>query len=350
MPAPARLLLLGLLASSCADDEAAGGVPWPVVPFPEMVVPADNPTTAEKVELGRLLFHDPVLSSDRQVACVTCHGQIWGFSDGLPRSIGIGGTGPAGTGRTGPTQTRRNSSTVWNAAYRQGLFWDGRAATLEDQVRFPMADATELGRSADEVAGELATIPAYVPLFAAAFPDEPAGVTASQLVRAIAAFERTIVSDRAPYDRYVAGDTLALGESSRRGLVLFAELGCPSCHAPPLFESDRYEAAASELTATTDHGRAEVTGAPADERRFRVPTLRNLRDTAPYFHDGSVHELEDAVALEARLRARELAPTELADLAELLRKGLMDRAQEPLRPTEVPSGLPVPQDGYRIPR
>lgn len=343
--------MLALAATwGCAEETDSPATPWAVRPFPPIVEPLDNPTTASKVELGRLLFHDPLLSTDRQVACVTCHGQIWGFSDGLPRSIGVGGMGPAGTGRTGPTQTRRNSSTLWNAAMREGLFWDGRATTLEDQVVFPMADPTELGRSPDEVAADIAGIDAYVVLFADAFPDEPPSPTAGQLVRAIAAFERTLVTDRAPYDRYVAGDERALSEAALRGMGVFAELGCPDCHAPPAFESARYAPAASDLSAPDDRGRAEVTGDEADERMFRVPTLRNLRATAPYLHDGSIASLEEVVRREAELRARSLSTDELTDLVEFLNKGLVDRAREPQRAVEVPSGLPVPQDGYRIPR
>ncbi|WP_373047746.1 cytochrome-c peroxidase [Vulgatibacter sp.] len=340
-----RALLTALLLAGCAPDAEAPRLPWAAAPFPAVEAPPENPTTPEKVELGRLLFHDPILSSDRQVACVTCHGQIWGLSDGLPRSIGIGGVGPAGTGRTGPNATPRNAQTIWNAAFRATLFADGRAASLEEQVLFPLADPIEMGRDPEAIAADLREIPAYRALFAAAWPEDEEPIVVQRLLEAIAAFERTLVSDDAPYDRYVAGDEGALSAEAVRGMFLFAEKGCAECHVPPLFESDRYEPTA---IASADEGRFAITGDPADRGRFRVPTLRNVRETAPYFHDGSARTLEEAIAAEARGAA--LGEEEVAAIATFLRKGLMDKSREPKRPLEVPSGLRVPLDGYQIPR
>src|SRR6185436_7171742 len=149
-------------------------LPWPASKIPAAPAPADNPTTKEKIALGRLLFYDPILASDKQVACAECHSEEWGMSDGLPRSIGIDGVGPTGPGRTGPNVLRRNASTLWNAAYRASLFWDGRAASLEDQVLGPLMQSAELGRDPAAVAGDLAAIPEYVTLFETAFPkDDP---------------------------------------------------------------------------------------------------------------------------------------------------------------------------------
>ena len=348
-------VLAALALAACAP--AGPSLPWAAEPMPAAPTPATGPATPEQVELGRLLFHDPVMSSDRLVACVTCHGQVWGLSDGLPQSIGVGGVGPAGTGRTGPTHTRRNAQTIWNAAYRETLFHDGRAGSLEAQVLVPLEDITELGRDPGELEAELRTIPAYVALFAAAFPDEAEPVSTLIAARAIAAFERTLLSDNAPYDQYLRGDERALSEGARQGMFLFADAGCADCHAPPLFESARFEnVGVPPLDGIEDRGRAEVTGDPADEGRFRVPTLRNLRETAPYLHTGAAPTMEDAIrSHRAALGGTALGGTALQDdevaaIVLFLSKALTDKSREPRRPLTVPSGLEVPVDGYRVPR
>lgn len=348
----AGALAATLLACAAADAPPAGerlrGT------FPPVPIPADNPMNPAKVELGRLLFHDPILSSDGQVACVTCHGQIWGLSDGLPVSVGVGGIGPAGTGRHGPNVTRRNASTLWNVAWRPALFWDGRAASLEEQALAPMRDPGELGRPPEDVVRDLAGIPAYARRFAEAFPGEGEPVTVTHLVRALAAFQRTLVSTWAPYDRYVAGDAGSLGPQAVRGMNLFNSLRCTGCHAPPSFDRSVYEPSLSpgRPGGPADRGREEVTGRADDRGRFLVPTLRNAAETAPYFHDGAVASLAEAVALEAAGRpgGRSLTAAERDDVAAFLREGMTDLHRLPERPEVVPSGRMVPLDGYRIPR
>ena len=319
--------------------------------MPRAPEPADNPGTVAKIELGQTLFYDPILSSDKAVACATCHSEIWGMTDGLALSVGIGGVGPTGPGREGPNITRRNSSTLWNVAYRPLLFADGREASLEEQVLGPLHDAKELGREPEAVVADLAAIPEYAQLFGAAFPGDPAPVSILNLQRAIAAFERSMVTDRSPYDQYVAGDAGALSEAAVRGMNLFAEVGCSGCHAPPLFESSRFaDRGVAPLAGVVDDGRQEVTHNPADHAAFRVPTLRNVRETDPYFHTGAVLELDDAVRHEAALASRALDDAEIADLVAFLNKGLTDPSRSPTRPKTVPSGLAVPVDGFRIPR
>ncbi len=351
--AAALLLCLG----GCGDETPSAPPPsGPPLPWPASVVPAtpepiDNPGTPEKVELGRLLFYDPILSTDREVACATCHSEIWGMSDGLPRSIGVGGDGPTGPGRSGPNVTPRNAQTLWNVAFRERLFADGRVATLEEQVLGPLHEAIELGRDPDEVVGELASIPGYAQRFAEAFPGEGEAVSVDHLQKAIAAFERTMRSDRAPYDYYVAGDEGALSEAAKRGMVLFAELDCAGCHVPPLFESERYaDRGVAPAPGVEDRGREAHTKDPADRGKFRVLTLRNIRESGPYFHAGGVETLEAAVAQEAALGPRAISEDELADLVAFLNKALIDPSRSPVRPESVPSGLPVPVDGFRIPR
>jgi cytochrome c peroxidase len=326
-------------------------IPWAYQAFPEIVEPADNHSTPEKIELGRLLFYDPILSLDRAVACATCHSEVWGMSDGLPQSVGIGGEGPTGPGRTGPNVTRRNAQTLWNVAYRAPVFWDGRSPSLEEQVLAPLGEPIELGRDPLEIASELGNFDGYVTRFAAAFPGEP--ITPLNITRAIAAFERTIVSSRAPYDHYVRGDAGALSEATIAGMFLFGEAGCASCHTPPLFESEIY--ADRGIAGGDDLGRFEVSGDPTDRGKFRVPTLRNVRDSEPYFHDGSVQTLDAAVRHEVGRSvldksSRALSDAEIALVVRFLDKALTDQSSEPARPKSVPSGLAVPVDGFRVPR
>jgi cytochrome c peroxidase len=349
--------LLVLVLSGCGDETplsaAPSGppLPWPAEAVPATPEPSDNPGTPEKVELGRLLFYDPLLSTDRQVACATCHSEVWGMSDGLARSVGVDGEGPTGPGRTGPNLTRRNAQTLWNVAFRERLFADGRVGTLEEQVLGPLHEASELGRDPDEVAADIAAIPAYAQRFAEAFPGSAPAVSVDHLQKAIAAFERSLRSDRSPYDHYVAGDEGALGDAARRGMFLFADLGCAGCHAPPLFESGRYDdRGVVPIAGVTDHGREDFTKSAADRGKFRVLTLRNIRESGPYFHTGGVDELEAAVAQEAALGPRAITGDELADLVSFLNKALIDPSRSPARPESVPSGLPVPVDGFRIPR
>ncbi|MBK8937069.1 MAG: cytochrome-c peroxidase [Polyangiaceae bacterium] len=351
--------LAGALAVSGCDEESEPGpepyegppLPWAYEPFPAVVHPSDNPSSSEKVELGRLLFYDPILSRDEATACATCHSEQWGMSDGLGVSIGVDGEGPTGPGRSGPNVATRNALTLWNAALRRELFWDGRAASLEEQALQPLEQALELDLDPEEAASRIAAIPAYVELFEAAFPGEAQPVTSDNVARALSTFERSLLSNRAPYDRYVDGDEGALSDEQLEGMQLFAEAGCATCHVPPLFESNRYAA----RVETDDEGRMAVTAAAADRGAFRVPTLRNLRESGPYFHDGSSETLEEAVWREADVAAREgegraLTWAEVDLVALFLKKALMDRSREPERPDEVPSGLDVPLDGLRIPR
>jgi cytochrome c peroxidase len=326
-------------------------LPWPAAAMPPAPEPANNPGTPAKIALGETLFYDPILSKDKAVACASCHSEIWGMSDGLALSIGVDGMGPTGPGRTGPNITRRNAATLWNVAYRPLLFADGRTASLEEQVLGPLHEQKELAREPEAVVADLAAIPEYAQRFGAAFPDDPAPVSVLNFQRAIAAFERTMITDRSPYDHYVAGDAGALSEAALRGMNLFAEVGCSGCHAPPLFEASRFaNRDVTPVNDVVDDGRQEVTHDPADHAAFRVPTLRNIRETGPYFHTGAVITLEDAVAHEATLASRPLDAAEVAALVAFLNKGLTDPSRSPTRPKTVPSGLAVPVDGFRIPR
>lgn len=352
--------IAALVTLACSADEKSASsttpLPWARQAFPEVVAPADNPLTDAKVELGRLLFYDPILSSDRELACGTCHSEYWGLGDGLPRSIGALGGRLAGPGRTGTNFTRRNSNSIWNAAFQAVLFWDGRAKSLEDQVHFPLENPVEMGRTEDQVVADLRANPRYVSLFTMAFPAEAEPVTPVTLERAIASFERTLVSKRSLYDGYVDDDPRALTPQALRGMQLFSDQGCAGCHTPPLFSSDVFaDRGVTSIAGVDDAGRFEVTGDEADRNHFRVPTLRNAVDSGPYFHTGEVATLVEAVGHEAQFAAehgegRPLDEAEISDLTAFIRDGLSDPTNAPVRPREVPSGLSVPSDGFNITR
>ncbi len=335
-------------------SDAGTRTPWRYSPLGPAPDPDDNPASPEKSMLGRLLFHDPVLSADRATACVTCHSQYWGMGDGLTLAIGVGGTGPSGIGRTGPTTTRRNAPSLWNAAYRTALFWDGRITSLEGQVEVPLFDHRELGADRASVLHPIADSAVYRDLFGAAFPHSPE-VSQENLARAIASFVRTIVTNDAPYDRYARGDDRALSETEIRGMFVFGELGCATCHVPPLFGADRFDAvgiaASPSAVLSEDLGRFEVTGDERDRYAFRVPQLRNLRETGPYFHDGHAPTMKQALReMAVTTGTRAVSEDELDAMNDFLGKGLMDKSHVPERPLSVPSGLPVPADGFVIRR
>jgi cytochrome c peroxidase len=326
-------------------------------PFPSVVVPNDNPTTDSKIALGRLLFYDPILSVDGQVACATCHSEVWGMTDGLPVSVGHGAGLTAGPGRTGSHRARRNAPALWNVAFRENLFWDGRAASLEDQVHFPFESVDEFGRSFAEAILELEKIPTYERLFSEAFGDEAGNsITEVNTARALAAFERTLISRRGLYDAFLDGDLAAMNPNMISGMKLFASEGCLGCHQPPLFSSERFEdRGVPAIAGIDDAGRYEATHDERDRNRFKVPGLRNLHDTAPYFHTGAVDTIETAVRHEVERSVasdggRALRDAEIQDLSDFISKGLFDSRNAPTRPYEVPSGLPVPIDGFAIRR
>jgi parallel beta-helix repeat protein len=329
-------------------------------PFPAMAVRPGNEITPERVALGRLLYFDPILSGGNDVSCATCHHPDLGLADGRGLSMGKGGTG-VGPERSGGTVVRRSAPTVWNAAYNHRQFWDGRASDLEDQARFPITSADEMAQDPDELVRELASVPEYVRLFDAAYGGEDgSAVTFANTAGAVAAFERTLVSDASPFDRYRMGDTTALGPAERRGLTLFRSLKtrCFECHGfPTLANPDFKVIGVPDLAGqANDRGRAEAGGGPAYERAFKVPTLRNVALTAPYMHNGRFRTLEEVLAfyakgggkgeglelpnLDDKIRVFSLSTSEQRDLLAFL-GALTDETRRPEVPDEVPSGLSV---------
>ncbi|MBK7896674.1 MAG: right-handed parallel beta-helix repeat-containing protein [Anaerolineaceae bacterium] len=309
--------------------------------FPALNETAVNPTTDAKAELGYLLFFDPVLSENNDIACATCHQPDLGFSDGLPLAVGPGGT-----------ELTRNTPGLWNVGYAQNLFWDGRLDSLEAQSEVPLTHPDEMGVSdTAALVAEVAAIGEYETLFNAAFDD---GVTLANIENALAAFQRTLISNNSPFDQYAAGNVDALTPSQRRGLALFRSgaTRCFECHTAPTFASDGFRVVG---VPSDDPGRAAI-AEDGSEGAFKVPSLRNIALTAPYMHNGSMETLEEVVDFYAdgggRLHGQEnvdvfvqgfeLTDQERLDLVAFL-YALTDESGLPAVPTAVPSNLPVIQ-------
>ncbi|MFI5006529.1 MAG: parallel beta-helix domain-containing protein [Solirubrobacterales bacterium] len=328
-------------------------------PFPTMAVRPDNPVTPKRVALGRLLYFDPVLSGANDISCASCHHPDLGLADGRGQAMGKGGKG-LGPERAGGAVVKRGAPSVWNAAFNHRQFWDGRAADLEDQARFPIISAIEMDQKPDELVDELRAIPEYVRLFDEAFDGKGgSALTFDNTTRAIADFERTLVSDASPFDRYRMGDPTALTPAERRGLTLFRSLKtrCFECHGFPTMANPDFKViGVPDLPGQEkDLGRAETGAGPAYDRAFKVPTLRNVALTAPYMHNGRFKTLEDVLAfyakgggrgegldiknLDDKIRVFPLGAGEQQDLIAFL-KALTDETRLPEVPDRVPSGLP----------
>lgn len=265
--------------------------------LPPVPIPEDNPPTAETITLGRKLYYDPILSVDKTVSCASCHHPDFGFSDGKSVSEGV-------EGKTGT----RNSPTVINAAYFTTQFWDGRAPSLEKQAEGPVQNPVEMAHTLEGVERELRADPDYRAEFKQAFGTDR--ITYEMVEKAIASFERTVLSGNSPFDRYsYGGDETALSESAKRGFEVFRDPekgNCAACHTVgeeyALFTDNKFHnlGAGVEQTVTgeaelTDLGRFEVTQEEADKGAFKTPSLRNIAQTAPYMHDGSLQTLKDVI-------------------------------------------------------
>ena len=315
-----------------------------------MPIPADNPQTAEKIELGKKLFFDRRLSGDGTMSCSTCHDPGQGFSDSLPASLSY----PT-------TRNWRNSPTLFNVGLQRSLFHDGRAATLEEQVAGPIASPFEMNQNLQFLEEELRAVPEYRQAFTVVFGDD--NTSLERIAKAIASFERTLVSSEAPADRFLRGDGSALSAAARQGYEVFTgKGGCLSCHPGPAYTDHGFHALRVEehpegkddprLAATrrfvaktagladfagldADPGRELATGKRDDRGLFRTPTLRELSATAPYMHNGRYETLAEVVDFFDRgggpgntvLRPLGLDAAEKAALLAFLEEGL--RSQQP---------------------
>jgi cytochrome c peroxidase len=331
-------------AAHAADTSSMPPYEWRLPPgFPRPVVPADNPMSSAKVELGRRLFHETRLSSTGQYACASCHRPELAFTDGRPRALGATGE-----------SVKHSAMSLANVAYNAAFTWsDARVHSLESQMRQPLFNQHPLemgledgGRGAVKA---LCAETVYRDLFAAAFPGDTAPISLDKVIKAIAAFERSLISGRSPFDRYVYDDDpTALSGSEKRGMALFfsTRVGCAQCHSgfnfsgPLIYEGHGRQGALFANTGlydldgrgsypANDQGLIDVTHRAADMGKFRVPTLRNVALTAPYMHDGSLASLEQVIdhyarggrknpRQDSRIRPLFLSQTERADLVAFL--------------------------------
>jgi cytochrome c peroxidase len=272
------------------QPDTSGGFKPEIQPLPPglstyeaMSIPPDNPMTPEKVALGRQLFFDERLSGDGTKSCYSCHVCEKGLTDGLAKAVGAFNK-----------QLPRSSPTLWNIGYHKEFYWDGRSGSLEKQALAAWTGAN-MGAKADEIAAKLNAIQGYKAQFQQVFQSD---ATPDNIVKAIAAFERTIISGNTAWDRYRAGDQSALDASAVRGWNIFQAVKCNNCHDGVLFTDQQYHNVGIGMDQKEpDPGRFKVTNNPKDTGAFKTPTLRDIAKSAPYFHDGSVATLEEAVNL-----------------------------------------------------
>lgn len=276
-------------------------------PLPEL-----PPLRPERVALGARLFADTRLSADYSLACISCHRFDLGGADGLPVSVGI-------LGREGGI----NAPSVFNSGLNFVQFWDGRALTLQEQAAGPIHNPLEMGASWSLVIERLSTDESMRQAFRLAYPD---GLTAANIADAIASFEQSLLTPDSPFDRYLRGDETALDELARTGYQRFRDFGCVSCHQGVLLGGNMFQKFgvlgdyfADRPLTVADLGRYNVTGREEDRHVFKVPGLRNVALTAPYFHDGSAPTLEVAVAIMGRYQlGRDLAAEDVKAIVAFL--------------------------------
>jgi cytochrome c peroxidase len=312
--------------------------PIPISP-PEM---EGNPSSPEKVELGKMLFFEPRLSASWLISCNTCHNVGLGGVDLLETSIGHGW-------QRGP----RNSPTVFNAVFNLAQFWDGRAGDLAEQAMGPIQASVEMASTPERAMETLRSIPEYVELFHASFPGEPDPVTFDNLARAIEVFEATLLTPNSPFDQFLRGDSEALSPAEREGLETFIGKGCVACHMGVNVGGTGYypfglvQRPGADILPPGDKGRYEVTRTADDEYVFKSPSLRNIHLTPPYFHAGVVWDLGQAVGImsTAQLGA-DLTPDEAEAIVAYLKTLTGDQpvVEYPILPPQT-SGTPLPDVG-----
>lgn len=297
-------------------------------PLPTKVpVPANNPMSAAKIELGKKLFFDPRMSKDGSVSCNSCHNVMGSGTDNMATSVGVNAK------RGG-----RSAPTVWNSAFLSVQFWDGRKNSLEEQAKGPLTNPVEMAMDDHTiVVSRIQSIPGYVEEFKKAFPKEiktEKDITIDHFAKAVATYERTLITPNSPYDQYMKGDKKALSAAAIRGLALVKSVGCTSCHMGsnfagpalpegtgffqkfPVYPGSEYE---KKYELTQDGGKFEATKVAADKGFWRVSPWRNIATTAPYFHNGSVKTLDEAVKVMAKTQLnKDLPANEVSDIVAFL--------------------------------
>ncbi len=308
-------------------------------PLPAVMESPKHSVTDAKVSLGRQLYFEKRLSKNQDMSCNSCH-VLDGYGiDTRPNNKTSEGFGAQFGGR--------NSPTVYNAALHFVQFWDGRAEDVEAQAKGPILNPVEMAMPDEaSVVAVLKSISEYTPLFRSAFPDVEDPITYNNMAEAIGAFERRLVTP-SRFDKYLGGDMTALNEQEQRGLSLFIDAGCVACHMGPGLGGAMYQKLGLlKPYPTQDPGRFEITKNEADRSFFKVPSLRNIDRTAPYFHDGSIATLEDAVKVMAEHQTAKgaLSDTEVQDLVVFLRSLTGDLPTDYIKePVAFPSGPATPK-------
>lgn len=256
-------------------------------PLPKEVPPATGSPTEQQINLGRMLYYETRLSTNQKISCNSCHMLDKYGVDGEPTSEGHKGL-----------RGSRNSPTVYNAAGHVAQFWDGRAPTVEEQAKGPVMNPVEMAMPSEKVViGVLKSMPGYVQAFKAAFPKDKDPVSFENMAKAIGAFERKLITP-SRWDKFLGGDQAALTPAEKAGFNNFIAGGCQTCHSGALLGATMYQklGVIKPYPDQTDQGRFQLTKSEADKMVFKVPSLRNIEKTGPYFHDGKVGTLEDAVA------------------------------------------------------
>ena len=290
--------------------------------YEAMAIPPDNPMTPGKVALGRQLFFDQRLSFDGSKSCYSCHVCEHGLTDGLSKAMGAGNK-----------PLTRNSPTLWNIGYHHEFYWDGRSGSLEKQAMAAWIGAN-MGAKPEEIVPKLNALQDYKTQFQKVFQSD---ATPDNVVKAIAAFERTIISGNTAWDRWKAGDNTAISMSAYRGWNIFQAIKCNNCHDGLLFTDQQYHNIGIGMDQKEpDAGRFKVTNNPQDTGAFKTPTLRDIEKSAPYFHDGSAKTLEEAVDImlgggkpnqyldKKNLEPHKLLPEQREDLLNFLRSLTID--------------------------
>lgn len=346
------------------------------IPLPAKVIePSNNPSTPNKIKLGKLLFYDPILSGNKDVACATCHHPDYGYAENLDLSIGVNGFGIGSSRRFKSNNqipiVKRNAHTVLNSAYngmdvkgnyhpdKAPMFWDNRAHSLEEQALKPILSLEEMrgdqiseNHILDTIVNRLHKIKAYQNLFALAFP-ENSKIDSTNILKAIASFERSLTTPNSRFDKFIAGDKNALSEVEKQGFELFKKAKCNLCHSGPMFSDFKIHSLGvidNEKLGFSDDGFDKTYG-------FRTPTLRNLRHTAPYMHNGKLTTLKKVLEFYEDISNGKSQNPNITQLDPLVNKielkgkdmspiisffnSLNSEDYDKTIPQEVPSKLPV---------
>lgn len=331
-------LVVVLMVSLAAAGRGMAQEPYVLKPpqgLPAMKIPKDNPLTVEKIELGKQLFFDKRLSRDNTVSCASCHDPAKGWSNGEPFAAGFQGK------RGG-----RSAPTIINSGYSYFQFWDGRAVHVEGQALGPVENPIEMNMTLPEMEKSLAGLQGYVDQFEKVFGGKPTG---ENVAKAIGAFERTVLSGGAPYDKYRAGDEAALSEAAQRGMkVFFNTAQCSSCHSGPNFSDGGFHNIGVGIKdKQPDEGRRAISKLEGDRGSFKTPTLREIARTAPYMHDGRLKTLEEVVEyynkggtpnpqLDEEIFPLNLSDQQKADLVVFLTEGLSSPEYPMIKPPKLP--------------